>query len=153
MSSSETSRIKTSPGRFFEDFEVGAHLRHATPRTVTTGDVALYAAITGGRFAVQSAAPFARALGYPQSPVDDLLVFHIVFGKTVPDVSINAVANLGYAQCRFLAPVYPGDTLRAESEVLGLKANSNGRDGVVWVRTRGFNQRDERVLDLSLIHI
>ena len=67
-------------------------------------------------------------IGYPRSPLDDLLVFHVVFGKTVPDVSLNAVANLGYADCRFLKPVYPGDTLNAVSEVIGLKENSNKQD-------------------------
>ena len=78
---------KTNIGRYFEDFRVGETLVHATPRSVTGGDVALYSAIFGTRFAVQSAESFAAAIGYPQSPVDDLLAFHIVFGKTVADVS------------------------------------------------------------------
>ncbi len=90
---------------------------------------------------MQSSDAFAQAIGYAKSPVDDLLVFHIVFGKTVPDISLNAVANLGYADCRFLAPVYPGDTLTSTSEVIGLKENSNGQTGVVYVRSRGANQR------------
>lgn len=137
----------TSAGRFFEDFRVGEAILHPTPRTISTGDVALYAAIYGGRFAVQSSDEFARALGYPRSPIDDLLVFHIVFGKSVPDISLNAVANLGYAACRFLAPVFPGDTLTASSDVIGLKENSNRETGVVYVRTRGANQRGETVLD------
>ena len=55
--------------------------------------------------------PSRASIGYPRAPLDDLLVFHVVFGKTVPDISLNAVANLGYADCRFLKPVYPGDTL------------------------------------------
>ena len=96
---------KTSAGNFFEDFRLGQTIRHATPRTLTGGDVSLYTALFGGRFAVQSSAAFAKAIGYPDWPVDDLLVFHIVFGKTVPDVSLNAVANLGYAGMQFLAPV------------------------------------------------
>ena len=138
---------KTNSGRYFEDFRVGEVLVHATPRSVTSGDVALYSAIFGTRFAVQSAESFATAIGYPQSPVDDLLAFHIVFGKTVADVSLNAIANLGYADCRFLKPVYPGDTLSASSEVIGLKENSNRQSGVVTVRSKGFNQRGEIVLD------
>src|SRR5712691_8567695 len=107
-------------GNFFEDFSLGQTIRHATPRTVTAGDVALYTALFGARFAVQSSGAFARAIGYPDAPVDDLLVFHLVFGKTVPDISLNAVANLGYAGCQFLAPVFAGDTLSAVSEVIGL---------------------------------
>jgi 2-methylfumaryl-CoA hydratase len=138
---------KTNAGRFFEDFKIGETLRHATPHSVTAGDVALYSAIFGPHFAVQSADSFATAIGYPKSPVDDLLAFHIVFGKTVADVSLNAIANLGYADCRFLKAVYPGDTLSASSQVIGLKENSNRQSGVVYVRSQGFNQRGENVLD------
>ena len=138
--------IKTNPGNFFEDFRVGQIIRHASPRTVTAGDQALYTALYGSRFAVQSSDAFAKSIGYAQSPVDDLLVFHIVFGKTVPDVSLNAVANLGYADCRFLQAVYPGDTLSAVTEVIGLKENSSAKTGTVTVRSTGSNQRGEAVL-------
>ena len=79
--------------------------------------------------------------------MDDMLVFHVVFGKTVPDISLNAIANLGYAQGRFGLPVYPGDTLSTVSEVIGLKENSNGKTGTVYVRSVGTNQRGEVVLD------
>jgi len=137
---------KTNQGNFFEDFRIGQIIRHATPRTVTGGDQALYAALYGARFAVQSSDAFACAIGYARAPVDDLLVFHIVFGKTVPDISLNAVANLGYADGRFLAPVHPGDTLSATSEVIGLKENSNGKTGTVYVRSTGLNQTGEPVL-------
>ena len=139
--------MKTNPGRFFEDFRLGETLRHATPRTVTTGDAALYAALYGTRFAVQSSDAFARAAGYARSPLDDWLVFHVVFGKTVPDISLNAVANLGYAGCRFLAAVYPGDTLSASSEVIGLRENSSRKTGVVYVRSTGTNQDGDKVLE------
>ena len=138
---------KTNPGNYFEDFALGRVLVHATPRTITSGDAALYTALHGGRFAVQSSDAFARTIGYPRMPLDDLLVFHIVFGKTVPDISLNAVANLGYADCRFLAPVFAGDTLSATSEVIGLKENSNGKTGVVYVRSTGVNQDGVTVLE------
>jgi 2-methylfumaryl-CoA hydratase len=138
---------KNNSGNFFEDFRLGQVIKHATPRTVTAGDQALYTALYGSRFALQSSDVFARACGLPAAPVDDLLAFHVVFGKTVPDVSLNAVANLGYADGRFLAPVYPGDTLSSESEVVGLKENSNRKTGVVYVRSRGSNQRGEAVVD------
>ena len=105
--------IKTNPGRFFEDFALGETIRHATPRTVTAADAALSTALYGSRFAVQSSDAFAPGARLSASPLDDLLVFHIVFGKTVPDISLNAVANLGYADGRFLKPVYPGATLSA----------------------------------------
>src|ERR1700681_3803 len=138
---------KTSPGNCFEDFRIGQVIRHATPRTVTVGDVALYTGLFGARFAVQSSDAFAEAIGYPRAPIDDLLVFHIVFGKTVPDVSLNAVANLGYAGCYFRKSVYPGDTLNAQSEVIGLKENSSGKTGIVYVRTTGYNQDATPVLE------
>jgi 2-methylfumaryl-CoA hydratase len=138
---------KSITGNFFEDFAVGQRIIHATPRTVTGGDVALYTALYGSRFAVQSSDAFARAVGYSAAPVDDMLVFHIVFGKTVPDISLNAVANLGYAECRFVKTVYPGDTLYAVTDIIGLKENSNGKTGTVYVRSTGFNQNDEKVLE------
>ena len=138
---------KTSAGNFFEDFHVGQELRHATPRTVTVGDAALYTALYGSRFVLTSSDDFARTLGLDAAPIDDWLVFHIVFGKTVPDISLNAVANLGYAGGRFGLPVFPGDTLEARSTVIGLKENSSRKTGVVHVHTTGTNQRGETVLD------
>lgn len=138
---------KTNPGNYFEDFSYGQILNHATPRTVTVGDVALYTSLYGSRFAVQSSDEFARAIGLPQSPLDDLLTFHVVFGKTTPEISLNAIANLGYANCRFLKPVYPGDTLTAVSEVIGLKENSNRETGTVYVRSTGRNQNGDVVLE------
>ena len=141
------SAAKTAAGRFFEDFRLGETIRHATPHTLTGGDASLYSALYGARFAPQSAETFARAIGYPASPIDDLLAFHVVFGKTVPDVSLNAVANLGYADGRFSKPVFAGDTLSAASEVIGLRENANKQSGVVHVRSRGFNQRGETVIE------
>ncbi len=138
---------KTNPGNFFEDFSVGQQIVHATPRTITAGDASLYTALFGSRFAVQSSDAFAKAMGYGQAPLDDMLVFHMVFGKTVPDISLNAIANLGYADCRFLKPVFPGDTVSTTSEVIGFKENSNRQTGTVYVRSTGKNQHGGTVLD------
>lgn len=137
---------KANAGKFFEDFRLGQRIRHATPRTFTDGDTSLYIALTGARSIQHSARPAAWALGYRDRPVDDLLVFNMAFGRTVHDVSLNAIASLGYADARFCVPCYVGDTLRAESEVIGLKQNSGGRSGVVYVRSTAFNQDGERVL-------
>ena len=136
-------------GRFFEDFRLGEEIRHATPRTVSEGDVALYLALTGSRFLLHCSRPFALGLGFADLPLDDLLTFHIVFGKTVPDISLNAVANLGYAEGRFLEPVYPGDTIHARSEVIGLRETSKRDAGIVWVRTRGFRQDGTPILEYT----
>ncbi len=138
---------KTNAGNFFEDFRFGQIIIHPTPRTVTDGDVALYTALYGSRFAVQSSDVFAKGIGYPRAPLDDMLTFHVVFGKTTPEISLNAIANLGYANGRFLKPVYPGDTLSSVSEVIGLKENSNRETGTVYVRSTGRNQDGDVVLE------
>lgn len=144
---SALQKAKTNAGHYFEDFTVGAELVHAVPRTITEGDQSLYVALTGDRFPLHCSAEYARALGYERETINDLLTFHMVFGKTVNDISLNAVANLGYAGLRFLAPVYPQDTVRAVSTVVGKKENSSGKTGIVWVRTVGTNQRGESVLE------
>lgn len=138
---------KTNPGNFFEDFTIGQVLEHATPRTITEGDRAVYGSLYPTRFAIPSSAAFAASVGLASHPVEELIGFHIAFGKTVPDVSLNAVANLGYAECRFHAPIVPGDTLRTRSTVIGLKENSNGKSGVVYVRSVATNQNDEVALE------
>ncbi len=141
------SAAKTNAGRFFEDYTVGQVIEHAVPRTIGAGERALYHALYPARHALYSSDEFARSCGLTSAPLDDLIAFHTVFGKTVPDISLNALANLGYAEGRWLAPVYAGDTLRSVSKVIGLKQNSNGKSGVVWVRTTGINQRSEAVLE------
>ena len=138
--------MKTNSGWFFEDYTIGQVMEHAVPRTVGQGERALYHALYPARHALYSSDLFAQSCGLPSSPLDDLIAFHVVFGKTVQDISLNAVANLGYAEARWLRPVYPGDTLRSLSTVIGLKQNSSGKTGVVWVRSEGFNQRGETVM-------
>lgn len=140
---------KTGHGRFLEDFVPGAVIDHPIARTITDGEHALNLALTGGRHALFSDRTLAAGCGLDPRIVDPLLVFHLVFGKTVADISLNAVANLGYAEGRFLAPVAIGDTLRARSTILGVKENSNGESGVVYVRTEGLNQHDRCVLNYA----
>ena len=139
--------VKTNPGRFFEDYTLGETIHHAVPRTVSGGERALYHALYPARHALYSSDEFARASGLRTAPLDDLAGFHLVFGKTVPDVSLNALANLGYAEGKFIKPIYAGDTLRTSSKVIGLKQNSNGKSGVVWVHSKGFNQHGDAVID------
>jgi len=138
--------VKVSKGRYFEDFAIGQHLVHAVPRTLHGGDISTYISLTGDRHPLASSTELARSFGFQREVLPDLLVFHIVFGKSVPDISHNATANLGYADVRFLRPVYPGDTLLSESEIIGLREVSSGDAGVVYVRTRGLNQKGQEVL-------
>jgi 2-methylfumaryl-CoA hydratase len=139
----QTSKLSSN---FFEDFEIGASIAHRSARTITDGDQALYVALTGDRFPLHTNAELARAVGLERETVNDLLVFHIVFGHTVPDVSINAIANLGYADVQFIRPVYPGDTLHTETKIVGKKENSNGRNGNLFVQSTGYNQHNQVVL-------
>ena len=141
------SGSKYKIGNFFEDFSMGQKISHATPRTITLGDCSLYTALYGSRYTLHSSNEFAKQLSLKESPVDDFLLFNIAFGKTVPDISLNAIANLGYAECKFLKPAYPGDTITSHSEVIGLKENSNGDNGVVYVHSTGLNQKNEAVID------
>lgn len=137
---------KVRQGNFFEDFSIGMRIRHATPRTLELADQSLYIGLTGSRVPVSSSSTTARELGLRDRMLEDLLVFHVAFGKTVPDISHNGVANLGYAELRFLTPVYAGDTIHVESEVIGLRENSNGRSGIVYVRSTASNQHGQTVL-------
>jgi len=144
MSTPTSSKI--TEGNFFEDFVHGDVIHHAIPRTLTEGDISLYIALTGDRRPLHCSSELGRQLGFARETAHDLLVFHMVFGRAVPDVSLNSPANLGYADVRFGEPVLPGDTLVARTEVLGKRETSRDDVGIVWVRTQGFNQRDERVL-------
>lgn len=143
----KSNAINKSPrGNFFEDFKIGQVFQHATPRTVSDGDSALYIALTGARQVLHSAQPVAHAMGYQNRTIDDLLAFHIALGKTVPDISINAIANLGYAQVQFVRPIYAGDTISAKSTVVGLKQNSDGKSGIVYVQCEALNQDHQVVI-------
>jgi len=141
-----TAPNKANTGNYFEDLTTGREIVHAIPRTVTEGDAAMYLALTASRYPLFCDAEFARSLGFKRELVHDLLVFHTVFGKSVPDVSLNAIANLGYADVKFGVPVYPGDTITAKTKVLGMRESSGGDTGVTWVHTVGQNQRGEEVL-------
>lgn len=140
---------KINMGNYFEDFSIGQKIIHPLPRTITQGDVSLYIALTGSRFALHSSDVLAQEFGYEKRPLDDLLMFHLTFGKSVQDISLNAIANLGYAEVAFPNPVFVGDTVRLETEIIGLKENSNGKSGVVYVHSIGYNQEGLEVLNLK----
>jgi 2-methylfumaryl-CoA hydratase len=129
--------VKTSRGRFFEDYRVGQVIAHAVPRTVSGGERALYHALYPARHALYSSDEFARASGLPGAPIDDLAVFHLVFGKTVPDISLNAVANLGYAEGRFLAPVWPQPAWPRGAALCALGDGEKGRSRCAGPRDGG----------------
>lgn len=140
---------KINVGNFFEDFSIGQKIVHPLPRTVSEGDVSLYIAFTGSRFALHSSDIVANEMGFDKRPIDDTLMFHLTFGKSVQDISLNAIANLGYAEIAFPNPVFIGDTVSMTSSVIGLKENSNGKSGVVYVHSIGVNQNGDEVLNFK----
>ena len=85
---------KVFSGRYFEDFSIGQPLVHPVPRTLHGGDISTYISLTGDRSPLASSTELARSLGFQREVIPDLLVFHIVFGKSVVDISHNATANL-----------------------------------------------------------
>jgi itaconyl-CoA hydratase len=134
-------------GRFLEDFTVGDTYRHAHGRTVTETENTWFALLTNNPHDVHSNADYAAKTEFGRPLVVSTLTLAIVTGLSVPDVSQNAVANLGWDEVRLTAPVFAGDTIYAESEVLEVRpSTSRPGQGVVRVRTRGFNQRDETIL-------
>ena len=140
---------KINKGNFFEDFKIGQKIIHPLPRTITQGDVSFYIALTGSRFALHSSDVLAQEFGYEKRPLDDMLMFHLTFAKSVQDISLNAIANLGYAEVSFLNPVFVGDSVRLETKIIGLKENSSGKSGVVYVHSIGYNQNNEEILNLK----
>lgn len=140
---------KINRGNYFEDFHMHEKIIHPLPRTISEGDVSFYIALTGSRFALHSSVELARKMGYSTRPIDDILLFHLVFAKSVTDISLNALANLGYAEVSFPIPVFVGDTVRLESTIIGLKENSNGKSGNVYVHSQGYNQKNELVLSFK----
>lgn len=140
------AQLEIPKGNFFEDFTIGQEFQHGVPRTITESDATLYLALTGSRFPLYCAETIAQACGFNTTPLDNFLVFHIAFGKTVNDISLNAIANLGYAEVKFEHACFAGDTLSVTSKVIGLKENSNGKSGIVYVHSIATNQFDQAVV-------
>ncbi len=134
-------------GRFLEDFQVGDVYRHAHGRTISETDNTWFTLLTSNTHQVHVNADYAAKTEFGRPLVVSTLTLAIVTGLSVPDVSQNAVANLGWEDVRLEAPVFAGDTLYAESEVLEVRpSRSRPGQGIVRVRTRGFNQRGETVM-------
>jgi itaconyl-CoA hydratase len=137
-------------GRFLDDFRVGDVYRHAHGRTITQTDNTWFTLLTNNTHDVHYNADYASRTEFGKPLVVSTLTLAIVTGLSVPDVSQNAVANLGWENVRLPAPVFAGDTIYAESEVLEVRpSRSRPGQGIVRVRTRGFNQDDVTVLEFE----
>lgn len=148
MGEVERRNVPGWEGRFLEDFQVGDLYRHGQGRTISEADNTWFALLTNNPHQVHSNADFAAGTEFGRPLVVSTLTLAIVTGLSVPDVSQNAIANLGWDAVKLVAPVFAGDTLYAESEVLEVReSRSRPGQGVVRVRTRGFNQRGETVIE------
>lgn len=135
-------------GREIDEFEVGRHFVHHWGRSLNAGDNSLFSSLTQSYNPLYFNAEYARADGHPGVVVNPLLVFNTVLGMSVEDLSENGGPFVGITDCRFLQPVYEGDTLTARSEVLA-RRDSKSKPGAVIVtwKTRGLNQREEVVVE------
>lgn len=135
-----------SYGRFYEDFEVGQTFRHWPGRTITEADCTWFALLTMNQHPLHSDAHYAAtATDFKQRVVLGPLVFSVVIGMTVADISGRAIANLEVDRLRHEKPTFIGDTLYARSTVLEKRESRQGHRGVVTVETLGINQRGEQV--------
>ncbi len=128
-------------GRFLGDFEVGQVFRHWPGRTITEADNINFSLTTMNRHPLHCDRAFAEGTEFGQPLVNSGLTLAIVLGMTVDDVSVNAIANLGWKDIRLTAPVFPGDTIYARSEVIAVReSRSRPGQGIVTTRTEGFKQ-------------
>jgi itaconyl-CoA hydratase len=147
MNGSERVPGRGWEGRFLEDFVVGDLYDHAHGRTITETDNTWFSLLTNNPHDLHSNADYASRTEFGRPLVVSTLTLAIVTGLSVPDVSQNAVANLGWDDVRLVAPVFAGDTLYAQSEVLEVReSRSRPGQGIVRVRTTGRNQRGETVI-------
>ena len=137
-------------GRFFEDFTPGDVYRHALGRTVTATDNAWFTLLTQNTNPLHFDTHYAAQTEFGKPLVDSTFTLALVTGQSVADVSQNAFANLGWDDVRLSAPVFEGDTIYSQSEVLHARESRSRPDvGIVTVRTTGFNQRGESVMTFN----
>ena len=143
-----SKRYRTSYGRYLEDFELGATYEHRPGRTITEVDNIHFSLLTMNTHPMHCDSHFAKDSEFGQPLVNSAFTLAVVVGMTVNDVSAKAIANLGWKEINLTAPVHPGDTLYAESEVLEVReSKSRPTQGIVTVRTRGFNQDGTEVIN------
>ena len=141
-------RYRASYGRYLEDFTIGDIYEHRPGRTITETDNVQFSLMTMNAHPMHCDAAYAAKSEFGQLLVNSGLSLAIVVGMTVNDVSGKAIANLGWKEIRLTAPVFCGDTLYAESEVLEKReSKSRPTQGVVTVQTRAFNQNGVQVME------
>ena len=143
-------RYRASYGRYFEDFEVGHIYEHRPGRTISEADNTWFTLLTMNQHPLHFDREYAEASEFGRVLVNSCLTLSIVTGMSVSDVSQKTVANLGWSNVRLTAPVFIGDTLYAESEVLEKRlSRSRARQGIVTIRTTGRNQDGGEVIEFE----
>ncbi|OZI71330.1 MaoC family dehydratase [Bordetella genomosp. 12] len=141
-------RFRASYGRYLEDFQPGHVYEHRPGRTITDNDNIQFSLLTMNAHPMHCDANYAAKSEFGRLLVNSGLSLAVVLGMTVNDVSAKAVANLGWKEIKLTAPVFGGDTLYAESEVLEVRpSKSRPTQGIVTTRTRAFNQNGVMVME------
>ena len=136
-------------GRYYEEFEIGQVFTHWPGRTISEADNTWFSLLTMNQHPLHIDAHYASKTQHGQRLVVGTLIFSIVVGLSVADISGRAIANLEYEEIKHIAPVFHGDTIYATTRILDKRESQSKPDrGVVTVETRGFNQRGETVLTL-----
>ncbi|MFF0488694.1 MaoC family dehydratase [Nocardia sp. NPDC003482] len=137
------------PGLYFEEFEPGTVIEHATRRTVTETDNVLFSTLTLNVAPLHLDAEYSKNSIHGQRLVNSLFILGLVSGITVPDTTLGTtLGNLGFQEVKFPAPVFHGDTIRVRTEIVAKRESKSRTDsGIVTFRHQGINQRDEVVCD------
>ncbi len=134
-------------GLYYEDFVVGEEIQHALSKTIFESDNNLFSLLTMNHHPVHTNMDYALKNQHGQILVVGTLVFSLVVGMTVPDISGKAIANLGYEDIKHLAPVFINDTIYAKTKILSKRESKSKLDrGIVYVETIGYNQKGENVI-------
>jgi acyl dehydratase len=142
--------VSSGRSNYYEDLHVGQRLRSRLGRTITDADNVWFTALTHNTNQVHFNVEYARLTEFDKPLVNSTLTLSLITGLSVADTSENAAANLGWGDVRLPKPVFVGDTLWAESEVLEMReSRSRPNVGIVRIRTRGINQRGEVVIEYT----
>jgi itaconyl-CoA hydratase len=150
MAAEQAVAPKAWRGRFYEDFEVGDVFRSRFGRTITEADNVWFTCLTMNTNQIHFNVAYAEKTRFGKPLVNSTFTLALITGMTVPDTSENAAANLGWTDIRLPSPVFAGDTLWAESEILEKReSRSDPSVGIVSMRCRGVNQRREVVIEFK----
>lgn len=136
-------------GRYFEEFSKNMIIQHSTKKTILESDNNLFTLLTMNHHPVHLDKEYCKKQQHGQILVVGTYVLSLIVGFSVPDISGKAIANLDYESIKHDGPVFIGDTLRAETEILDIRESKSKPDrGIIYVETRAFNQNNNKVLTL-----